>query len=116
MNVVFTGEITVDSAIPGVDSDRIGPFTIQVEKTVSVFRQAVTLLNGVWYTPNLEGKTPWLIQIFNTGACPIKVGFGQGEPILIDVAGPPATFTGSQVPSLCASGGNSNVIVFILAV
>ncbi len=113
--VTIQGEISVDSDIPGVDAEKLGPFTIQIDRDGSLFRRKIALPAGQWITPDLEGLTPWLFCIFPIGATyQVQVGFGQGEPIVLDAGGPPAIFTGSQVPSMRAVGGASEVIFFVM--
>ena len=112
--ITISGEIAVDSEIPGVDAERLGPFTIQVDRDGSIFRQKLTLPAGVWTTPNIGDAVPWLFLIVNIGAAPVAVGFGQGEPILIDVGGPPASWTGSQVPSMKAVGAAGAVLILVI--
>jgi hypothetical protein len=112
--VTITGEIIVDSDVPGVDADRLGPFTLQIDRDGSTFRRRIALTSGVPLTPNMDGLTPWLIAIFNTGTKPVTVSFGAEDPIVLDVGGPPAQFTGATIPALTANGGDSEVVFFAI--
>lgn len=110
--ITVSGEITVTSALPDVDADRLGQFSVSWDVDGDTFRRKITLPDGVWVTPNVDGLTVKYIAVFITGAFPVDIGFGQGEPIQLVVGGPPASWPGAQIPSLRAVGGASEVVFF----
>jgi hypothetical protein len=112
--LTFTFDLFLDSDVPGLEEDHIGPATLQISKGSDVLRRKATLTNGKWTTVDYGEGTPWLWFVIVTGSKDVEIGFGQGTPMTVENGGPPQIWTGSDIPSFKPVGGDSEIIVFIV--
>ena len=108
--------ITVTSAIDGLDEESFGPISITDAAITGILhRRSVILSTSAWTTLDAMGITPYVWILVNLDDTDhINIGFGSGGPILLP-ANKPALWYGDQLPRAQAATGTPRLMYGVIA-
>jgi hypothetical protein len=110
-------EASFPSSLPGVDYERIGPAQVSVEAGVEAIRRAKVLSAVEWWTLDKgdDDVVPWFWYIVCTHATNgVDLGFGSTPVMYLEAGGPPAIWTGSEIPTVRGHGGESKILYVLI--
>ena len=114
LNLQFT--VTLSSLIEGVDSESVGPYSLDDDAIVGdSLRRTVALQTGIWTTLEIGEITPhgWVVVNLDD-TDDIKIGWGTGEPILLP-PGKPGIWWGTEIPRAQDATGTPKLLYLVFA-
>lgn len=117
MALEITFQASLPSIVPGVNIEQIGPVNLSIDGGVEAIRRTKVLSAADWFTLDVGDASvvPWfwfLVCIHATNS--VDVGFGQSAPMLLEPGGPPAIWTGADIPMARGHGGESKLLYCVI--